>query len=52
MSTAYVYVFDCVGCSDFYGEQKLNAKGELLCPNCDNPQRIDSPYVEKVRINK
>jgi Zn finger protein HypA/HybF involved in hydrogenase expression len=46
----YVYVFDCVNCSNFYGEQSLTANGDLLCPNCHSEQRIDSPYVEQVQV--
>jgi hypothetical protein len=46
----YVYIFDCVHCSNFYGEQSLTASGDLLCPNCYAPERIDSPYVERMAV--
>lgn len=46
----YVYIFDCVACSQFYGEQELNEHGELLCPNCEAPERIESPFVERVEM--
>jgi predicted nucleic acid-binding Zn ribbon protein len=46
----YVYIFDCVNCAQFYGEQKLNDQGELLCPECQAPERIDSPFVEKMAV--
>jgi predicted nucleic acid-binding Zn ribbon protein len=46
----YIYIFDCVNCSQFYGEQQLNDKGELLCPECHAPERIDSPFVEKMAV--
>ena len=46
----YVYVFDCVECYGFYGEQSLTVEGKLLCPNCLGEQFLRSPYVEKVRV--
>jgi hypothetical protein len=46
----YVYIFDCVDCGTFYGEQALTASGDLLCPNCYAEQRIDSPYVEQLPV--
>lgn len=46
----YVYVFDCVECYGFYGEQSLTKEGKLLCPNCLGEQFKGSPYVEKVRV--
>ena len=46
----YYYIFDCVACWSFYGEQKLNEDGQLLCPNCEAPERIDSPFVERVAV--
>lgn len=46
----YVYVFDCVDCYGFYGEQSLTEEGKLLCPNCLGEQWKGSPYVEKVRV--
>jgi hypothetical protein len=46
----YVYVFDCVNCYGFYGENSLTSEGKLLCPNCYEEQRLDSPYVEKVKV--
>ena len=46
----YIYIFDCVHCSNFYGEQTLTRNGDLVCPNCHAEQRIDSPYVEQVEV--
>jgi hypothetical protein len=46
----YVYLFDCVICSMFYGEQTLTKKGELLCPSCLGKQRLESPFVEKIQV--
>jgi DNA-directed RNA polymerase subunit M/transcription elongation factor TFIIS len=46
----YIYIFDCVHCSNFYGEQTLTRNGDLVCPNCHAEQRIDSPYVEQVKV--
>ena len=46
----YVYVFECLGCYFFYGDQKLNIKGKLLCPNCGAPEDLTSPYVERVAV--
>jgi Zn finger protein HypA/HybF involved in hydrogenase expression len=46
----YIYIFDCVHCSNFYGEQALTRNGDLVCPNCHAEQRIDSPYVEQVEV--
>jgi hypothetical protein len=46
----FVYIFDCVACWNFYGEQTLNDKGELLCPNCEAPERVNSPYVERMAV--
>ncbi len=51
LKTSYVFIFDCVNCSQFYGEQKLNEKGQLLCPNCEAPERIESPFVERMKVN-
>ena len=50
LNTSYVYLFECVNFCLFYGDQKLTKKGQLFCPNCEAPQRIDSPYVEKIRV--
>jgi hypothetical protein len=50
LKTSYVFIFDCVGCSQFYGEQTLNENGELLCPNCEAPERIESPFVERMKV--
>lgn len=50
MSKQYVYAFDCVGCFDFYGENSLTADGRLFCPNCEEEQRLDSPYTEKIAV--
>jgi hypothetical protein len=46
----YYYIFECAVCYSFYGDQKLNDKGELLCQNCEAPERIDSPFVERVAV--
>jgi hypothetical protein len=48
----YVYIFDCVACFDFYGEAMLNDRGELLCPNCQAPERIESPFVERMEVRR
>jgi hypothetical protein len=45
---SYLFVFECDGCYFFYGEQTLNENGELLCPECEAPQEIESIFVEKV----
>ena len=45
---SYLFVFECDVCCQFYGEQTLNEKGELLCPECEAPQQIESVFVEKV----
>jgi hypothetical protein len=47
----YVYIFDCVHCSNFYGEQTLTKNGALLCPNCYAEQHIDSPFVEQMEVS-
>jgi hypothetical protein len=47
----FVFVFDCADCDGFYGDQSLTKEGELLCPSCLSPQRINSPYVEKVEVD-
>ena len=47
---SYYYIFDCVGCWQFYGEQKPNENGELLCPVCLTPESIESPFVERVAV--
>jgi DNA-directed RNA polymerase subunit RPC12/RpoP len=46
----YVYIFDCVHCAKFYGEQTLTKTGELLCPSCGAEQWKESDYVEKMRV--
>lgn len=46
----YVYIFDCVSCGNFYGEQSLTPTGELLCPNCYAPERVESPFVERMAV--
>jgi predicted amidophosphoribosyltransferase len=48
----YIYIFDCVACGHFYGEQSLTRTGELLCPSCGAEQWKDSDYVEKMRVKK
>lgn len=45
-----VYVFDCVDCGGFYGEQSLTRGGRLFCPVCLAQQRVSSPFVERVRV--
>lgn len=45
-----VYVFDCVACGQFYGEQVLTRGGRLYCPVCLARERVSSPYVERVRV--
>jgi hypothetical protein len=51
LKTNYLFIFDCIVCYQFYGEQMLNEKGELLCPNCEAPERIDSPFVERMKVS-
>jgi hypothetical protein len=46
----YVYIFDCLNCGNFYGEQSLTTAGELLCPNCYAPERVESPFVERMAV--
>jgi hypothetical protein len=46
----YVYVFECVDCYDFYGENTLTEDGRLLCPNCEAEECLDCPYVEQVAM--
>lgn len=46
----YVFIFDCVNCSKFYGEQSLTKEGKLLCPACLGEQWKDSDYVEKMEV--
>ena len=44
----FVYIFDCVACFEFYGEQSLTIDGKLYCPNGLNQIDTDSPYVEQM----
>ena len=46
----YVYIFDCLNCGNFYGEQSLTTSGELLCPSCYAPERIESPFVQRMEV--
>jgi len=48
----FVYLFECVICYGFYGEQTLTKKGELLCPSCLGEQWLESPFVEKIQVKK
>lgn len=43
-----VFIFDCVDCGQFYGEQTLTADGRLLCPTCYSEQTVESMFVEAV----
>jgi hypothetical protein len=47
----YVYIFDCVYCREFYGEQSLTIDGKLYCPNCLNEVDTDSPFVEQMAVD-
>jgi hypothetical protein len=47
---SYVFIFDCVNCYGFYGEQVLDGAGRLLCPSCDCEQSLDSDYVERMEV--
>ena len=47
----YVYIFDCVDCGGFYGEQKLDDDGKLYCPECRSEQWKDSDYVERMKVS-
>lgn len=46
--TNLVFIFDCVDCGQFYGEQTLTADGRLLCPSCFSEQTVESVFVEAV----
>lgn len=46
----YIYIFDCVDCGRFYGEQALAEDGKLYCPECESEQNVDSPYIEKMKV--
>lgn len=48
--TNFVYIFDCVNCGHFYGEQSLTIDGKLYCPNCLGEQWVESDYVEKMPV--
>jgi predicted hydrocarbon binding protein len=48
--TDTVFIFDCVGCGKFYGEQTLCSDGTLTCPVCGTEERIDSDYVERMKV--
>jgi hypothetical protein len=44
-----VFIFDCVDCANFYGEQTLTEDGRLLCPSCYSEQTVESVFVEAVK---
>jgi formylmethanofuran dehydrogenase subunit E len=46
--TNLIFIFDCVDCGQFYGEQTLTDDGRLLCPTCYSEQRLESEFVEAV----
>ena len=50
--TNLVFIFDCVDCGHFYGEQTLTPDGRLLCPSCFSEQRVESEFVEAVPVNR
>ena len=50
MTKHYVYIFDCINCGHFYGEQSLTADGRLLCPSCHAQENVDSPFVERMEV--
>lgn len=45
-----IYIFDCVDCGNFYGEQSLTEDGRLLCPSCYSEQSKDAHWVEAVKM--
>jgi len=47
----HVYIFDCVNCGGFYGEQALTEDGRLLCPQCHAQEQIESDYVERMEVS-
>lgn len=47
-----VFIFDCVACGNFYGEQTLTPDGRLLCPSCFSEQTVESEFVEAVPVNR
>jgi Zn finger protein HypA/HybF involved in hydrogenase expression len=49
-TTNYLYIFDCLDCGHFYGEQSLTPDGRLLCPSCYSQQSIDADWVERVEV--
>lgn len=49
-TNGYVYIFDCLDCGQFYGEQSLTADGRLLCPSCFSQQAIDADCVERMAV--
>lgn len=47
-----IYIFDCMDCGQFYGEQTLTPDGRLLCPTCFSQQTIESVFVEAVQVKE
>lgn len=47
---AFVYIFDCLDCGNFYGEQLLDDDGRLYCPECRSEQNPESVYVERMEV--
>jgi hypothetical protein len=45
-----VFIFDCVDCANFYGEQTLTPDGRLLCPSCFSEQTVEADWVEAVQM--
>lgn len=46
-----IYIFECMDCAHFYGEQTLTPDGRLLCPTCFAEQDKDSTFVEAVKVD-
>lgn len=45
-----IFIFDCLDCGNFYGEQTLGKDGLLICPSCFSEQAIEVDWVEAVQI--
>ena len=48
--TNLVFIFDCVDCANFFGEQTLTPDGRLLCPSCFSEQTVEADWVEAVQM--
>ena len=48
--TNHIYIFDCLDCGNFYGEQTVTPDGRLLCPSCFSEQNVEAEWVEAVPV--